>query len=1328
MLSATLDWASYLGGSGSDARWGGGDITLDALGNAWVFGYTESPDLPGGGFDPTFGGGADAFVTKINASGSLAWCTYLGGSGLEITFGGIAIDSTGAAWVTGNTDSTNFPGGGPAGATSGGFVTKINADGSLAWTKYPSAWISSIAFDVAGNAWATGTVYSAILSGGGFDATYNGYEDVFVAKLDPNGDLIWESYLGGSNQDLSGSLALDASGNAWITGSTRSSDFPATGFDSTYNGDNGGAPNYGDAFVAKVNANGTYAWGSFLGGTKTDSGGAIAIDTSGNAWISGLTSSVDFPVGGYDGTFNGGYDGFIAKVNANGNLAWGSYMGGSDSDWASDIEVDQTGNAWVTGQTFSTDFPGGGFDPSFNGIQDAFVAKINANGTRAWGSYLGGSSYDFGAKIAVDGLGNAWIKGGTDSTDFPATGFDQSYNGGTTTVFHGAGDAFIAKISDPLAGSDLVVQNVSFSPTTLSAGGTFTIGFRVRNLGTSTAPATKARLRLSVDQNLTSYDKALSPLDVNIPAIPAGGYYDYSGTITVPAGTLAGQYYVGVFADALNTAGQSNITNDAGLSSTRLTVTEPAGVIAPVITTDLPATKSLNAQDTLDLQVVAIGTGPLAYQWFRNNEPLTGQGKSKFTGLNVGTSNAGVYRVQVSNAAGTAISANTTVTVSGIITPPASTDGQLIFPSIPNPNLPTIILTHGWQPGETFSDYATEAAELWIGEAAAAIGYRLSGEAVAANVGCFVWQGAYTGKSLSGLQLAKSATRQAGVVLAEELKRYFDGYNPSLQFIGHSLGTVVNAEAVHALRRGATGIDVEQFTILDAPMNLRSLLDVFEITTAISLSMLYSEDFFYGRLPEWDEPYGVDWVDNYYGTKPLLLTDSPGVGYLIPGAAPNWGKALWESHDGVHDWYTRTISAGGPTEGFELSVVLNGGLPTTRPAPQNWSHAGLVQQTIAALPSAISTVTAPGWGVVSVGGSVISDTITIVGQGVVSDGQKTTGLIMGLFGNAPVPGPLGSSPPGAEVIAELNVQLPSEATSFEFEYAFNQPGTGATVFFNGLPLISISGDDSPAEQFSTAHVPLGFLAGSSGVITIVLDDGTTTKLTLANFRLLDEAPPAPVGTFGYDTGPSIDFAFGEDVEATVSASDLLVTDKANAPVGGLVMSYDGEAHTVHLVPSTGPLPDGDYHARMPANSVADAVGNLLPEDFTFDFFILAADANRDRRVNTTDFNLLAGSFGQTGKVFSQGNFNYDAAGNVDSSDFAILAAQYGKSLSFPGDANHDGKVNTLDFNILAGNFGQSGKLFADGDFSGDGMVDGIDFAILAGQYGKSAAAPGDWVN
>jgi hypothetical protein len=399
--------------------------------------------------------------TTSNPSGvALVYSTYLGGSSDDMGYG-IAVDGAGSAYVTGRTNSSNFPTVNPFdGSWNGGlydaFVTKLSAAGnSLVYSTYLGGngydYGAGIAVDGSGSAYVSGATYSADFpTATPFDGSLNGGWDVFVTKLNPAGNsLDYSNYLGGNDHDYGAGIAVDGAGSAYVTGSTNSFNFPTLGpFDGTFNGNI-------DVFVTKVSpAGNSLVYSTYMGGSSLDYGdGGITVDWAGSAYVMGSTASADFPTTTpFDGSFNGGqYDAFVTKLSPGGNsLAYSTYLGGSSDDVGYGIEVDGVGSAYVTGNTYSTDFPTAApYDASLNGPNDAFVTKLSpAGNSLVYSTYLGGTNYDYGYGIAVDLAGSVYVTGVTISSDFPtATPFDGSLNGGYY-------DAFVTKLS--AAGNSLV--------------------------------------------------------------------------------------------------------------------------------------------------------------------------------------------------------------------------------------------------------------------------------------------------------------------------------------------------------------------------------------------------------------------------------------------------------------------------------------------------------------------------------------------------------------------------------------------------------------------------------------------------------------------------------------------------------------------------------------------------------------------------------------------------------------------------------------------------------------------------------------------------------
>ncbi|MFZ5876474.1 MAG: SBBP repeat-containing protein, partial [Nitrospirota bacterium] len=472
VIDPVLTYATYLGGLGADT---GFSIALDPAGDIYVAMSTDSVSFPTttGAFDETYNGGTDVVVAKLDAaSGALVYATYLGGSGDEplgvstsvLVSTALAVDALGNAYVGGVTSSPNLP------TTPGSwdpsyndgddaFVAKLDASGgSLVYATYLGGSAHeagrSIAIDGAGSVYVTGGTESSDFPTtlGAFDTTFNGglgATDAYVAKLSADGSqLVYSTFLGGVDADDGFAVAVDAAGNAYITGETTGPGFPTTAgaFDQSFNG--GGI----DAFVAKLNASGTaLVYSTLLGGNSFDASNptnAIAIDSQGQAYVTGCTSSSDFPttLGAYDQTLSTGCDVFVTKVAANGtSLVYSTFIGGNGYDDAWGITLDAQGRATVTGFTEATDYPTtfGALSSVFEGgTRDAFISTLDASGKYLlYSTFMGGSGDDIGFGVTLGARGAIHVIGDTSSVDLPTTAgaLSPTYNGG-------AADAFVVKL------------------------------------------------------------------------------------------------------------------------------------------------------------------------------------------------------------------------------------------------------------------------------------------------------------------------------------------------------------------------------------------------------------------------------------------------------------------------------------------------------------------------------------------------------------------------------------------------------------------------------------------------------------------------------------------------------------------------------------------------------------------------------------------------------------------------------------------------------------------------------------------------------------------
>lgn len=377
-----LVFSTFLGGDGADAGTG---IGVDGAGNVYVTGWTDSLDFPvKNAFQPTKNPGIDAFVAKLNPSGSdLVFSTYLGGTGDDRATG-LALTGAGQATVTGTTDSNDFPVANAAQAINLGgttaFVTRLAADGSsLVFSTFLGGSKNdeghALAVDGGGNTYVTGATTSLNFpTKNAFQGNNLGTQNAFVTKLGPAGGLVFSTFLGGKDVDSGRGIAVNAAGQAFVTGDTTSLNFPVkTPFQGFKRGGR-------DAFVTRLAAAGnSLIYSTFLGGSNSDQGLAISVTGAGQATVAGVTSSFDFPVrNAVQRVFRGATDAFVTRLNANGrSLVYSTFLGGQKDDQAKGVAL-LGGQAFVTGITNSFDFPfRSAFQPSIRGGNDVFVTKIN---------------------------------------------------------------------------------------------------------------------------------------------------------------------------------------------------------------------------------------------------------------------------------------------------------------------------------------------------------------------------------------------------------------------------------------------------------------------------------------------------------------------------------------------------------------------------------------------------------------------------------------------------------------------------------------------------------------------------------------------------------------------------------------------------------------------------------------------------------------------------------------------------------------------------------------------------------------------------------------
>jgi len=469
IVDPILSYSTYLGGNEFDFA---GRLATDAGGSAYVTGGTPSIDFPtSNALQPGLQGPSDAFIVKLSPTGeTLVYSTFLGGSAGD-QGGGIAVDTDGNVYVVGGTASPDFPTINAFQNTLNGpsniFLSKLNSVGdALIHSTYlggsSGQFVAGVVVDAAGSAYLAGTTDSNdfpttpgaldTICGTGGNCAF-GSEDIFVTKFSPTGStLIYSTYLGGNDRDLAGAPAVDSQGNAYLTGETHSTDFPTT--PGTFDpGPNSGIA----AFATQLNPQGSgLVYSSLLRGSGGFArGSGVAVDGNGNAYVAGDTVAEDFPTtpGAFDtecAPVSGCWDTWVTKLNVDGSgLVYSTFLGGGSFEIPRGIAVDADGTAYVTGFTFSSDFPlANPIQASLlGGFSDVFVAALNTDGSAlVFSTYLGGTGADDSRDIAVGSDGSVYVTGPTSSVDFPvASAFQELCL--TQNLLATCNDVFVAKIS-----------------------------------------------------------------------------------------------------------------------------------------------------------------------------------------------------------------------------------------------------------------------------------------------------------------------------------------------------------------------------------------------------------------------------------------------------------------------------------------------------------------------------------------------------------------------------------------------------------------------------------------------------------------------------------------------------------------------------------------------------------------------------------------------------------------------------------------------------------------------------------------------------------------
>ena len=543
-LPLTIDpkfvWSSLIGGTGDDLSF---DIALDSSNNVYVTGYTQTvataddTEPPVAALQPEVANGIEAFVTKLDSSGAVIFTTYLGGTAVDEGHS-LALDSAGTIYITGFTTSTNFPIVGAFQSTSGGvqdaYIVKLNGTGDvILFSSYLGGDRGDrgygIAVDAFGNTYVAGETRgqtnveadkcsSTFPIANAIQPKYGcGLADAFVTKITPAGNIAFSTLLGGKGWDLAYDITVDSDGDIVVTGQAQGEEFPvANALYSTFRGGS-----Y-DVFITKLNNTGTsLIFSTYLGGFGDDVGVRLALDSNKTIYVTGYTTSPDFPLKNAPQQFPAGsYDAFLLKLHPDGQDAdFSVYIGAEDQESGVAVAVDKDGFIYVAGFTNSLQFYSinalGGF---LRGARDGFVIKMNPDASNlVYSTYLGGFGFDGATSIAVDDSGNVYVTGYTTSFDFPVT------DGAFQKTVAGGQDAFILKIN-----ADDVKTSSAYS---FPAGG----GAQIASAGFSARP--------TFGYASAEVSAGLSPSGLAILDLRSAGALINEVSVPVPVPSRTGRFF-----------------------------------------------------------------------------------------------------------------------------------------------------------------------------------------------------------------------------------------------------------------------------------------------------------------------------------------------------------------------------------------------------------------------------------------------------------------------------------------------------------------------------------------------------------------------------------------------------------------------------------------------------------------------------------------------------------------------------------------------------------------------------------------------------------------
>lgn len=456
-INAELIYNTYFGGNEQDeAR----SITLDREGNFYLFGFTYSTDLPtsSSSYQDTLKGNYDTYISKFDSSGNLIWTTYLGGTNVDIA-SRIKTTNDNNLILIGYTNSNDFPTTTGAYQTNNAgqydvFIVKMDTAGHIVWSTYFGGMGGELGIDLSidlnNNIIIGGQTNSPNFpyTPGAFQPLPLGGNDAFVAKFNPQGQLIWSTCYGGTATEDIHAITSDYANNVIITGMTNSNDLSisSNAIQTVNNG-------FFDIYVAKFSPNGNFIWATYFGGTNYDDIYGIYCDSLNDIYLAGLTSSIDFYTtpNALQTTKNNGTDACIFKLKNDGNLVWSTYLGGDNNDAAERIYIDKNNNV-ITLINTTSDSSSLNSDTTFANaplnIDKNYFSVLDTSGNYVWSFYYGGNSTDIAYDFTIAPAGKLFFCGTTQSSNLPTT--TNAYQSNLQMY----SDAYIAIISSELFYTD----------------------------------------------------------------------------------------------------------------------------------------------------------------------------------------------------------------------------------------------------------------------------------------------------------------------------------------------------------------------------------------------------------------------------------------------------------------------------------------------------------------------------------------------------------------------------------------------------------------------------------------------------------------------------------------------------------------------------------------------------------------------------------------------------------------------------------------------------------------------------------------------------------